>query len=347
MALAMTESIASGDTKNEILKALNMTEDEVKAYVKALMYYSNKEDTNITEILANSIWLNSSVEYKNEAIETLANDYVTSSYSADFTNNNAIANDNIRRYVRNNTKGLINRKFDLPTTTTFALINTLYYKDAWASIAGGLSETTEKYDFIDADGNAININLIQGNYSNGKVVEREAYNAFYSETLNNYKLTFVVPNDNYSITDVFNAETIAYVNSKEFKEEIKNSSYDSSTNTYYETRCLFPGFRAQYGNSIVGSLKNLGISTAFSSSADFSNLTNMSSHVSTVVHATKLKVDKAGIEGAAVTVVGGETTSVGPTKMVIRDDFYVTKEFGYVISDNYGIPLFTGIVNEI
>ena len=186
MALAMTESIASGDTKNEILKALNMTEDEVKAYVKALMYYSNKEDTNITEILANSIWLNSSVEYKNEAIETLANDYVTSSYSADFTNNNAIANDNIRRYVRNNTKGLINRKFDLPTTTTFALINTLYYKDAWASIAGGLSETTEKYDFIDADGNAININLIQGNYSNGKVVEREAYNAFYSETLNNY-----------------------------------------------------------------------------------------------------------------------------------------------------------------
>ena len=348
MALAMTSSIGSGDTSSEILNALGMTDDEIKNYVSALMYYANsKSNKTLTEILANSIWLNSNLEYKEDALTELANYYNASSYQADFTNDNYNANCNITKYVKNNTKGLINQNFNLNSDTAFALINTLYYKDAWEGVDTGLALTDEAYTFTDTSGHTRDINLIQGNYADGQTIVKDTYSAFYAETYNGYHLTFVVPNDDYSLSSVFTADTISYVNSSEFKEEVANTKYDSTANTYYMTRCLFPTFRAEYHGSIVSSLYNLGISTAFTESADFKSLTDTQTKLTDVIHATKLKVDTEGIEGAAVTMGIASITSVEPERTIVYNDFIINKAFGYVISYSNGIPLFTGMINEI
>ena len=65
-----------------------------------------------------------------------------------------------------------------------------------------------------------------------------------------------------------------------------------------------------------------------------------------VQHVTDLTVDKTGIEGAAVTVVADEATSV-PPRETIYEDFVVDRAFGFLITDINNVALFSGAVNKL
>ena len=148
MSLAMTSSISDGTTKNEILNTLNMTSDEIKTYVNSLLYYA-KENNNdyLNELISNSIWINSNINYKMDALTELANYYGADSYSGEFETNNQQANENIKNYVRKNTKGVINKNFEFGTDTAFAIINSIYYHDCWSTVNTGLDYSSDTYTF--------------------------------------------------------------------------------------------------------------------------------------------------------------------------------------------------------
>ena len=65
-----------------------------------------------------------------------------------------------------------------------------------------------------------------------------------------------------------------------------------------------------------------------------------------IQHVAKLKVDRKGIEGAAVTVVVDAPTSPELIEEVLYD-MVIDRAFGYVLTDPYGTILFTGVVNNI
>lgn len=350
MALSLAAECAGGETRAELLNALGVSYEQLCTYYPYLYRSLNVEYTNdfgkviSTLKTGNSIWVDDSATVNTPCIESLANDYYAYSYSADFRNDNENANKAIRAFIREQTNGLIDQDFNLSDQTVFALINALYLKDIWNSHGDDLSFTAETYGFKNADGSEKSLKLLSGYYNSGRAIAEESFSTFFTTTNHGYKIKFIVPNEGYAVNDVFTAENIAYVNSLG-----DYNSYDEANNRHYNTRCLFPEYETSYSNDLKEILqKKFGISALFSGNdCDLSELTPVAACVGRVQHVAKLSVNKTGIEGAAVTVIDGATSAAPLEREEVYEDFVVDKAFGFILTDRYGVTLFSGVVNKV
>ena len=285
---------------------------------------------------------NKGTDVKQDCISALSNDYYAYSYSADFKFSAAEANKAVRDFVKKKTNGLIDKDFELSPQTLFALINTLYLKTIWNTSGNDLPFAETPYEFTAKDGSVKSAQLLQGDYVSGRAADFETFTTFYAQTYDGYKIKFILPKDGYTVDQVFTAQNISAVNSI-----ADYGAYDSASNASYSTRVLFPEFKCKYDKNIAAQLKDkFGINLFFNEAlCDFSNLTDEECFCSKVVHVTDLTVNKKGIEGAAVTVVGMDE-SAGPSATV-KEDFVVNKAFGFIITDSRDVTLFTGVVNDI
>ncbi len=349
MSLALASECANGQTKEEILNALGISQEllrfDFKNLYNALSSEYKRENTVVSEtVLSNSIWLNKGASVNNDCIDTLANSFYCNSFSADFANDNKNANKAVRKFVKDSTKGLIDKDFALSADTMFALINSLYLKDVWSILDDELPFANGQYDFENISGDVKKVQLLQGYYNSGSAVKTETFSTFYTATYGGYKIKFILPNDGYGIDEVFNAQNIAYVNGI--------SDYNSldDDNTQYVTRCLFPEFSADYDNDVKQILQSdFGINNLFDiDNCDFSALTSTDVYCSKVQHVATLNVNKKGVEGAAVTVSAMDCTSAGPSQhTTVYLDFVVNKAFGFILTDKYDCTLFSGVVHKV
>lgn len=343
MALSLAAECAGGDTRGEILSALGVSYDELQANFPTLyrsLVYESKNKSCILD-LTNSIWVNEGTPVKQPCINTLSDTFYSYSYAADFLNDNKNANKAISNFVKDKTRGLIDNDFHLSERTLFTLINTLYLKTMW-NVYGEDMPMTKEHIFTAKDGTTTATKLVEGSYFGGRVFETDGYSAFYTATESNFKLKFILPNDGYSVDDVFTAENVATVNAIEDFGE-----FDEENNVRYETRCYFPEYKCSYDGDLIPVLsKKFGINTLFGDGCDFSTLTDEPCYCSTVQHVTDLTVDKKGIEGAAVTYISADGSAAPPPVTIYRE-FWVDRAFGFIITDPQDVTLFSGMVNSI
>ncbi len=356
-ALSLAVEGADGATRSQLLNALGISYAQLQEYYTTLYsdltvtHTDNNDDGTKTysgEVqLSNSLWLQQGVDFQQAALDSLSTNYHAYSYLADFKRNNEGANNALKAFVKKQTHGLIDQNFQLSEAAILALVNTLYLKDGWLS--KGDLPTAGDYTFTNADGSTFATQLLQGLYTPGRAYETDEYSFFYNTTANGYKLKFILPKDGYSVTDVFNTETLSDVNA------VKNfNASDCETDTVYYTRCFFPEFTAAYNENIKTLLKErFGITNLFDKDAcDFNNLIQNQSaqfdHVwcEKVQHTTKLFIDKSGIEGAAATVIEIDGSTSAPTQEVYND-FIVDKAFGFIITSPQDITLFSGVVENL
>lgn len=118
-ALALAAECAAGETRAEILSALGVTYEQLRANYPALyksLNVTNEYDGEVISTLAlgNSVWLDESLEYKQLCIDALSEYYQSYTYSADFADDNAAANQAVRSFVKEQTRGLSTRIFNSP-----------------------------------------------------------------------------------------------------------------------------------------------------------------------------------------------------------------------------------------
>jgi serine protease inhibitor len=361
MALALSTQCAANNTQQELLSALNCDSQQIANYASLLYNDINVEYTTslndlgtkkLTEgcTLKNSVWLDKNNNFNNDCLDNLANNFYCNSFSADFSFDNENANKAVSAYVRDATNKLIDKNFELNKKTIFALINTLYLKDLW-NVNDGLNKTKETYNFANQDNTTTKVNLLNGGYKEGRVQQLDNAKTFFTTTLHDYKLKFIVPDSGYTIADVFTQENIQRVNSI-----TDYGSIDEEANTMYWTRCLFPEFEANYDNDIRDILTaNFGISEFFDKEKsdlrgiiEEPNGSRPEAYCSKIQHVTKFKVDKNGIEGAAVTVVAANgAESAGPSYKMVYETLTVDKAFGFILTDKNDVTLFSGVINKI
>lgn len=351
-ALALTAECANGETRAEILDALGVTHEQLKTQFPTLYRSLEVEHKSAHAVgdgisgrldLTNSIWVNEGTEVKQPCIDSLSDNYYAYSYSADFANSNAEANKAVRDFVSKQTRGLIDRDFELSTETLFTLINTLYLKTIWYEDGRDLAFTRESYDFTAKDGSVKKTQLLQGKYCSGRVVEFDKFSTFYTSTYDGYKIKFILPKDGYTVDQAFTAEHIAEVNSL-----TSYNDYDNSEMKHYLTSVLFPEYKCKYDENIIEILQDkFDIDLLFSSSAcDLSTLTDRFCYCNKIRHVTDLTVNRKGIEGAAVTIEPWAGSPASPFE-IVREEFIVDKAFGFIITDEYNTTLFSGVVNNI
>ena len=112
-----------------------------------------------------------------------------------------------------------------------------------------------------------------------------------------------------------------------------------------QVRLSLPRFHLNTQTELNGTLKKLGMATAFSESADFSGITAAESlKIGLVAHAADFKVDEGGTVAAAATVVAAVPASaeVGPRHAVT---FNANHPFLFFLRDDRtGAVLFAGRV---
>ncbi len=349
MALAMSAECSAGDTRQEILDAMGVTHQQLKTHFSTLyrsLAVEHKAGNKTTGLLnlTNSIWVNKGTSVKQPCINALSNDYYAYSYSADFKHDNVQANKAVRYFAKKHTNGLIDKDFKLDEETLFTLINTLYLKTIWNTDGDDLPFAKDSYDFTAKDGSVKNVKLLQGYYNGGRAVQFDTFSTFYTRTYDGYKIKFILPEDGYTIDQVFSAENIAAVNSI-----TDYGDHNESFTEFYATRVLFPEYKCKYDESIIQILQdhfNIDLffknPDIYSSACDFSTLSDKPGYCNKIQHVTDLTVDRKGIEGAAVTIHGA-----GAPGGTIKADFIVNKSFGFIITDNQNTSLFSGVVNNI
>ena len=341
MALSLAAQCAGGDTRGEILSALGTSYDELTSNISTLYCSLVTESKSTVLNLTNSIWVNEGTPVKQECINTLSDTFYSYSYAADFLHDNKNANLALRKFVKDQTRGLIDHEFELSEETLFVLMNALYLKAIWNNYGRDLPMTDNAYTFTAKDGTTTSKKLVQGYYFGGRAYEAEEYSAFYTQTSNGYKLKFLLPKDGHGVDEVFTAENLSTVNAiKDYGE------YNEDNTVQYKTRCFFPEYECSYNGDLIPILKDkFGITTLFDDRCDFSTLTDAPCYCSEAKHITNLVVDKKGIEGAAVTYIAG-AGAAAPMETVYAD-FVIDRAFGFIITDQQDVTLFSGVVNKI
>ena len=337
-ALSMLYDIADRTVKTEIETLFGMTADQIALTGKLFLSLVNERVADGKQIsklnLTNSVWLSERALPNKPALNRLAEELFCHAYKAPFSSDNKAANNAIREFIKKQTKGLIDKDFDLSPQTLFALINTLYFKDVW--LVGGDLASARK-DFY-ADGNTVVTDFLTGQYFDGQTTENDVCEFFYTETYCGYKLKLILPKDEKTLEDVCSAENLAFVNG--YKSYISEDA-----ESRHITRCIFPAFKITADTKLKDILENNGyLATAFS--AFMNDLTGTEIAVSDIKHTATLNVDKTGIEGAAVTIIETKETSAGPQKPPVYHDFIVNRPFAFTVTTKNNVVLFTGIVKD-
>ena len=349
MCLGLAVSASSGETREELIKAIGVDYDTFAKYYK--LYFNELYLEAVNEFkqveakiqLTNSIWIDNDVSLYEAGLDDLKNNYYCYAYEADFDGNNKATNNAMRQFIREKTNKLLDPEMNIDENTMFVLMNTLYLKDIWNDLGNNLSFASEEYKFTNVDGSVSKNKLLDGYYFDGRTMKNDDYSAFYTKTNHNFSLYFIKANENKSIKDVFNNDVITYV--------INRSNYvyqDDTLMEEYKTKCIFPEFKAECDLDITSILSNtFGIKTLFiNGSCDFTNLTDNKFGCSEVRHISKLEVNKKGIEGAAVTYMAkAGAAGPGPYKPVY-EEYVVDEEFAFILTYN-NIILFSVIVTNI
>ena len=341
MAFALLDYIGDEETKNEVSEFLDLSEEDILQAgelfkcVERVLEYGNKEICKVS--LTNSIWMDKDqgYEYNQETLDSLASDFYCYGYESSFSKNNKKANDDIRKFIKNNTNGIIDRNFDLDERTLFALINTLYFKDNWL-FEGDELDTESKKFYLDASD--VLCEYLYGNYVSGIAVEDEIASTMYTETSHGYKLRFIVPKDGHTLKEAMDSDYLYNLTSMSH-EAVEEDPYVS-----HATRTIFPIFNAN-GKVDVKSILMSKNMLGHTFSGHNTSLVNTQVYVSNILHDAVLKVDKKGVEGAAVTILLEGAKSAGPYETVYHD-FLVDRPFGFILSTREGVVLFMGQITN-
>ena len=349
LCLGLAVCCANGDTRAEILKALDVDFATFNQYYKVFYNELTSEiindagDLESQVLLTNSIWIDDDVKLLDSGLDALKNDYYCHSFDADFGANNALTVEAMKYFVEQKTKGLISPDFQFNVNTFFVLMNTLYLKDIWKDGGDDLS-TTKDYKFTNANKSVSENPLLVGNYVMGRAYKTDDYSSFYTVTRHGYHIYFVKPHGDKALKDVFNQKAML--------EVLDNKSYvlkDDKELARYHTRCIFPEFKADCDIDLIKMFKNdFNVKLMFDdATCDFSNITTEDGFIEQFEHIAKLEVNKTGIEGAAVTYMS-YATKAGPDEYKdIYDNFIVDQEFGFILTTYDGDVLFSGAVTNI
>ncbi|MBQ9485426.1 MAG: hypothetical protein IJU83_01160 [Clostridia bacterium] len=336
MAFAMLHDIENAELKAETEEFLGMSAERLALtgdLFLSLLKTRKENDKTVCKLdITNSIWLNDDTTPNPVAADRLAKKFFCHAFKTPFLSNNKSANAAVRKFVKEKTNGLIDKNFDLPSSTLLAFINTLYLKDLW-SLNGELDVFQGSFYAKDK---VLQTEFLTGTYAAGEVASNQLCDFFFARTVNGYKLKFILPKDGQTIESVSTTANLEYVNG------YKWNLADYDENSYCCTRCIFPAFNVTSDTDMKKILQSHGYLARAFSGFD-TDLVDKEIFVSDVKHSATLNVDKTGVEGAAVTVIAGEATSVGPT---VYYDFKVNRPFVFMLTTSDDVILFEGKIED-
>ncbi len=335
ISLAMLAEVTDGNSRQQILDLLNTADmDTLRAQVGGVWETLYQDDGNEICTLANSLWLNEDLRYNQETMDAVAYYHYASVYQKNLEKaGGALAN-----WLNNNTSGLLKNNtanVSFPDQAVLALASTVYLQSKWVDEFSPGKNTDGIFHSPNGDKEVefMNKKEYQANYYWG-----ESFGAVHLFLQNGTKMWFFLPDTDKTVDDI--------LTEGQYLEYVSHSYEDEdAVCKYMKVNLTVPKFDISSSADLSAMLKEMGITDVFD--LEKSNFTAITAdtpvYVTAVNQAARIIVDEQGVKAASYIEIPGAGAGMPPEEII---DFILDRPFLFVIADNNGIPVFTGVVNE-
>ena len=304
-ALAMAAEGAEGVTEDEIEKALGT--DDLDDWIE-------KNGPKLTAAglkLANAAFITGEIQPDADYIEDLKKDF-----GAEWFDMSDDMADKINQWTKEHTDGLIEKLIDgeLDPLSQLVLVNAVAMDAKWSSPFEADSTTDGTFHAPDGD---VTVPMMHQTLFADYAENDEALILRLTYSDSGLSMLLALPKDGQSVANVLDALSAKGLSYFSFPEEMTNISL------------TMPKVDLSAKNTLNDALQALGIRTAFSDSADFSDITKeIPLQIAEVVQKARLVVDEDGTKAAAATEV--EIRAMAALQEV---DFTLDRPFVAVIAE--------------
>ena len=291
----------------------------VNEFCKKMIEGAPNVDPAATVKIANCINVNSAkgLSLLKQYVNDMKNYYSAQVEAMDFGKSSTL--EKINKWCSKNTAGMIPSILDeLNPNAAMCLLNAIYFNADW----------TEKFDLNDTRNSSFT--LPDGSIVTRELMHRKAIaQGCESELCSMLRIPF--GSGGYSMYVMLPAEgkttgdLIRDMSQQELTEHL-----DAIDMTPHEVDILMPRFEIVSDIDLIDVLEPMGIKSAFTTSADFSNMSDTRLFVSMMKQKAKIEVDEDGAKASAVTIAMAGYTSPGP-QLYEKAEFHATRPFLYFI----------------
>lgn len=318
--MAMLANGANGQTKTDIMKALQLTDndlDEMNALYRMMIQRCGSLDKETTLRIANYFAMNKDVELKNAYANNMKAIYNAGIESLDFTSPKTTAH--INNWCKKNTNGMIPSIINnVDANASAYIMNAIFFNGTWADKFNKSNTKNENFKGYTRD-----ILMVPMMHKSDKLLywANNMYAAVRIPYGNgSYTMTVMLPNEGKSIDEMLksmeNADFTAW------RQDAEQCIVDLK----------LPRFTTEADVTLNNIISELGAANIFSSKADFTNIANTNMFVSQMFQKAKIEVSEEGTKAAAVTAAI-MTMSALPTEEPKHVTFHANRPFVYMITE--------------
>lgn len=318
--MAMLANGANDQTKTDIMKALQLTDndlDEMNALYRMMIQRCGSLDKETTLRIANYFAMNKDIELKDAYANNMKAIYNAGIESLDFTSPKTTAH--INNWCKKNTNGMIPSIINnVDANATAYIMNAIFFNGTWADKFNKSNTKNENFKGYTRD-----IIMVPMMHKSDKLLywANDIYAAVRIPYGNgSYTMTVMLPNEGKSIDEMLksmeNADFTAW------RQDAEQCIVDLK----------LPRFTTEADVTLNNIISELGAANIFSSKADFTNIANTNMFVSQMFQKAKIEVSEEGTKAAAVTAAI-MTMSALPTEEPKHVTFHANRPFVYMITE--------------
>ncbi len=336
LALAMLAETVEGEGRDQILEVLHADSMESLRNNANILWNANYcDDGTVNSLLASSLWLSEGLEYNQDTLALLAQNYYASSFQGIM--GSAEYNQMLQEWLDEQTGGILKEQaaaVEMDPQTIFALATTVYFRAKWDNEF--MKENTKEDTFYEKSGE-VTCEFMNQSGTN-TYYWGENFGAISRRLENSGNMLLILPDEDVTAESLLtDSEVMDFIYNHNEWENQKFLIVNQS----------IPKFDATSDFSLVDGLKKLGITDVFDEKmADFSPLLtgeNKGAAISEAKHAARVMIDEEGCIAAAFTVILACGAARPPEEVI---DFVLNRPFLFVLKGQDGQPLFIGIVNQ-
>ena len=334
IGLAMLAELTEGESRDQILALLGAADTNTLGRQVSAVWESTytEEKGNEVSILANSLWLDKGLTYRQEAMDRLSEAYHASVYQGNLGSQKV--NRAIGAWVNNNTGSFVKKataNIELPPETVLALYSTIYFQAKWSDEFSEKNNTQDVFHAPDGD--------MRTTFMNQKLAELYYYwgdnfSAVRMGLKNGSAMWFILPDEGCTTADV--------LSDGQYMDMMLQQGWENGKRML--VNLSVPKFDVSSTADLRDGLQQLGVKDVFSQeTADFSAITgNKGAYLSSANQTVRVQIDEEGVKAAAYIEFVGVGSPEPPSEII---DFVVDRPFLFAITSS-SIPLFMGTVNH-
>ena len=331
IALSVLAEMTDGEAREEILTAMNASRMDALRSRANLMWRASYYDNDNKTTLANSLWLDNSVDFSQDVMDALAKNYYTSVYRGNLGSNRV--NRLITQWLNQQTGNLLKSdtaKVQLPPETVLALYSTIYFRAKWQNEFSPPKNTQGIFHSPSGDLTATFMNKQR---MMGQYYWAEDFGAISLDLKGNTQMWLFLPDEGKTVEDV--------LASKDYMDVLYRTSENGKS---MFINLSIPKFDIRQSNNLRSDLEKMGITAVFDPSANAfaSSVFGTQVYLTGANQATRVVIDEEGITAASYIEFPGAMSPAPPDDEI---DFILDRPFLFVIASG-SLPLFAGVVNQ-